>query len=168
MTPLIIQFVVFWTYVTFVWIYNKKPLPSISDSWYTFPKEHRRLFMVFCVGVAAPIFTFQTDLFFLSGAFLCFTGAAPEFKEKLVKTVHGIGAVGGIGFALVGLLAEGIWFPIACVSIITIALRYIPDVKNDTWWVEIVSFVFIQAGLVVLKFQDIVPEPSVVRILGVV
>lgn len=165
-TPLIIQFLIFWIYVIFVWISNKKALPSISDSWYFFPKKHKRLFMVFILGIAVPMFFQETGLFFFSGAFLCFTGAAPEFKERMINTVHGVGAVGGIGFAAVALLTEGIWFPIAIGALISVALRY-AKIKNETWWIEIVWFSLLWAGLVVRLYRDTVPEPTVERILGV-
>jgi hypothetical protein len=157
----------FWIYVTVVWISNKKALPSISDSWYYFPKQHKRMFMVFILGIAVPMFFQETGLFFFSGAFLCFTGAAPEFKDsKMTNTVHGIGAVGGIGFASVALLVEGIWFPIAIGALISVALRY-SKIKNETWWIEIVWFTLLWFGLLARLYRDIDPEPTVERILGV-
>lgn len=165
-TPLIIQFLIFWIYVIFTWIYNKKVLPSISDSWYEFPGKSKWLFSIFSIGLGVPMFFQETGWFFGAGASSFFLAIAPAFKDKLVKTVHGAGAVGLIAFALIGLTAKGVWLPLACCGPISIFLRY-SGIKNETTWVEVANAMLIFGGLYVLRTRDTDPLPIVERILGV-
>lgn len=165
--PTVIQFVIFWTYVIFSWVYAGKVLPSISDSWYEFPRKSKWLFSIFCIGLGVPMFFQETGFFFGAGASSFFLASAPAFKEKITKTVHGFGAVGFIVFSLAGLTEKGVWMPLACCGPVSLFLRY-SGIKNETTWVEIANAMLIIWGLYALQVRDTVPLPTIERILGVV
>jgi hypothetical protein len=147
-----VQALIFVLYVGFLLYKFKKPLPSISDSWYELPKNWNNLFTLFTWSLGfCMIFqgTNETPLFFLSGTGLLFVGTATAFKWTGAHTnlVHYGGAVVGILGALVGLGVEfGLWWPLLSWVVVTMGLKYI-RIKNFTWWVEIVAFVTIVCGL---------------------
>jgi hypothetical protein len=124
-------------------------LPSISDSWYELPKGRKALFTFFIWGLAFTTCFYGTPLFFFSGALLAFVGAATAFREKLTSTVHVIGAMGGILISLLELALNGVWIP-AAITISFAALAKILKLKNATWWVEIVAFLSICYGVLIL------------------
>jgi len=123
--------------------------PSISDSWYVL-KDHNKeyLFTFFIWALSIPILFLShiSGFYFASAAFLSVVGVATMFKEDHVERVHVIGALGGIFFALLALLLEGIWLPLVGTSLISLYLRY-KKISNLTWWVEIVAFACIELGL---------------------
>lgn len=130
----------------------KKPLPSISDSWYELPSPINHLFTLFTWSLGfAMVFqgNGQTPLFFFSGAGLLFVGTATQFKWTGAHTniVHYAGAVVGILGALIGLWVEnGIYLPLFVWLVQTLIFKVI-KLKNFTWWVEILAFVCIVGGL---------------------
>jgi len=151
MTLTIIQAIIFISYVTFLMIKFKGPLPSISDSWYELDGLYKSLFTWFCWGLGF-LMLFQTDgtsaMFFLSGAGLCFVGAATMFKESMTKTVHFTGAAIGIISALIGIWIErGSNIPLI-IWLIFCVLFEISKVPNKTWWIEIIAFFAIIFGLI--------------------
>ena len=134
---------VFVTFITYVWA-RFGVLDSISASWYALGKQGW-IFTLFLWAISIPLCIVGENVwFFLAGTCLCFTGAAAAYKEKMTNTVHYIGAVGGIGLSLAGLLQNGIWWPLVTFLITAIAIR---RVKNKTWWVEIAAFWLIIVGL---------------------
>jgi hypothetical protein len=145
------QLSVFVIYVGFLLYTFKKPLPSISDSWYELPNNQKPLFTLFCWSLGiAMLFqgTGETPLFFLSGSGLTFVGAATMFKSTGAHTniVHYTGAAVGIILALVGIGYEnGVWIPLIVWLISTILLKVL-KVENSTWWIEIVAFLTIIIG----------------------
>lgn len=146
------QTLVFLLYVGFLLYKFKKPLPSISDSWYELPDPMNHLFTLFTWSLGfAMIFqgSGETPLFFLSGTGLLFVGTATQFKWTGAHTniVHYAGAATGIIFALAGLWVENhLYFPLLSWLIITILFKLI-KLKNFTWWVEVLAFVCIVVGL---------------------
>lgn len=155
MTIIIIQTIIFITYISFLLIKFKKVLPSISDSWYMLKTPTNSLFTLFCfsIGLLMPfhILGYYPFLFFLSGAGLCFTGAATMFKDnKLTKKVHYIGAVFCILFAFLGIGFEyNYWLPLI-LYLISVILSKLFNVNNFIWWIEIYAFVFIVLGLLIV------------------
>lgn len=155
MTLSVIQILIFVSYVTFIMI-KFGILPSISESWYRLRDlggVWYSLFTWFCWGLGFTMF-FQTNftapyLFFLSGAGLCFVGAATMFKLKdsLQPYIHSIGAFVGISAALIGLGVERhAWLPLVDFLILMIIIQIFVD-KNKIWWTEILAFLSIGLGL---------------------
>ena len=146
----IIQAAIFLSYITFLLIRFKKPLPSISDSWYELVGKEKILFTLFCFSIGFLMF-FQMDgtnpLFFFSGAGLIFTGTAAAFKEKQVKTVHTIGAITCIVFGLAALAYERNTIIPSLVFVGIGFLMYLYPIKNRVWWIEILAFTCICGGL---------------------
>ena len=120
---------------------------SISESWYTLGPRFEWMFtMVFCFGIGIFTLFHGSVWFFLSGGFLCFVGAATQFKaDKWTRAIHNIGAVGCIPFGLMGLAVVGIWWPFVPVVAAAVLLS---KQKNGTWWIETVAFFAIISGLI--------------------
>lgn len=146
------QALVFLLYVGFLLFKFKKPLPSISDSWYELPSPINHLFTLFTWSLGfAMVFqgTGETPLFFLSGAGLLFVGTATQFKWTGAHTniVHYVGAAAGIICALIGLWFEnGVYLP-TLLWVVSVIVLKLSKIKNFTWWVEISAFVCIVIGL---------------------
>lgn len=145
---LLYQIIVFVLFISYV-VYHHGILYSISNS--TYQLKHPWLFTVFLILLAWPL-VIMGGWYFASGTFLIFCGVAAEYKEKLTDVVHNVGAVGGIIFSLVGLLMDGIQFPIIIYAAF-IGVVNISDIKswlkNDTWWIEVTAFLLIATGLYV-------------------
>jgi hypothetical protein len=141
-----IQFALFFIYTFFV-VRKYGVQRSISESWYTVEKPYKWMFtLVFCYGIGILQAFHGSAWFFMSGAFLCFVGAAMDFKGwETTKWVHNIGAVGCIVLALIGLAVTGIWWPFIPVAAAGVTL---PKTKNGTWWIECVAFFSILGGLI--------------------
>ena len=145
-----IQALIFITYIAFLYSQFGKPLPSISQSWYDLPRPMNNLFTLFCWSIGiAMIFQGGNAWFFMSGAGLCFVGAATTFLSKAANAniVHYLGAAVGIGCALFGLgFQYGIYFPLLVFILGTALIMIVPKINNKIWWVEILAFVVIVLG----------------------
>lgn len=148
------QFLIFVTYVAYI-IYRFGILPSISESHYKLNTVRQGYFFTIFCWLLATTMIFQSDestpLYFFSGMGLAFVGAATQFKWTGANThiVHYLGAVLGIGCALMGLYFEsGLWQPTVIV-LIFLAFCSIAKTKNGIFWVEIASFLAIITGLIV-------------------
>lgn len=147
----LIQALIFISYVAFIWIKFKKPLPSISESWYALGPPLNILFTFFCWGLTFTMCfrTGDSSLYFFSGAGLGFVGAATMFKEKDVRTVHFVGAVTGIIFGLFGIFLQyGNIFPFLGWAVASVLIHFL-NVKNGMWWIEISAFAAIILGLLI-------------------
>lgn len=145
-----IQLLVFISYVGYLIYKFKKPLPSISDSFYQLNGYKSNLFVAFTF-ILGGLMTQQSESlwFFFSGVGLAFVGAACMFKwtSAGVDKVHYAGAASGIILALLGLgFVNGLWLPLIIWLVSTIAMKLL-KINNFTWWVEISAFVTIMAGL---------------------
>ena len=147
---------VFFFYLGFTW---KKfgILPSISASYYALGKD-KMMFWLFCVLLGGGMLAIAglnhanqyTGFFFASGAGLCFTGTAGAFKENMTEIVHYIGAAVGIGAAFVALgLVGGLWLP-GLVFLLTSGVFLILKLKNIIYWIEVLAFVLVIFGLLLL------------------
>lgn len=147
---LLFAFIIFTSYVSWVWI-KYGILPSISDSYYH--SHNGFLFAMFTWGVGIPIMLVgSTPLMFFAGAFLCFVGSAPTFKEKVQGIVHVIGATGGILLGFLSLWIDFHLWPITAVMATFTVLATVFKLKHHTWWIEIAAFVLILLGLGIAKF----------------
>jgi len=142
-------------FIIFLWIRFKKPLPTISDSWYYLKYPTNLLFPIFTIsiGILMPLHIVDNPIFFfLSGAGLIFTGVAAMFKVDIItRMIHNIGAITcGVG-ALVGLWIDfGLWIPMVVFLLsygIIIILRNIGIIKKYVWWIEISAFLSTFIGL---------------------
>lgn len=145
------QGIIFVSYVLFLFIKFKKPISSISKSWYLLQGLQKSLFTHFCWTIGV-LMLFQTDettpLFFLSGTGLMFTGTAAAFdesKKSIIRAIHFTGAAMSIFGAFAALYFErGIFMPFALFGI---SLLLLEDIPNHILWIEISAFVFIFYGL---------------------
>lgn len=146
-----IQAFIFIIYIAFLYYKFRKPLPSISQSWYDLPKPVNKLFTLFCWSIGiVMIFQGGNAWFFMSGAGLCFVGAATSFLSKGAKTniVHYLGAAVGIGCALFGLCFQySIYFPLWIFILGSSIIILLPKVINKIWWIEILAVIVIMIGL---------------------
>lgn len=131
-----------------IFILNYGIPKSISETYYKLKGNKQALFTLALWTMAIPVsIAATTGLLFFAGAFICFTGAAPAFKNRgLERKVHFIGAY--VGFAL-GLLSLCIdyslyWLVAACVLIVT---NIIGRVKSYIFWVEVIVYITIIIGL---------------------
>jgi len=140
------KFALFFIYIFFV-VKRYGVQNSISESWYTIGPRFEWMFtIIFCFGIGILTLFHGSMWFFLSGGFLCFVGAATQFKsDKWTRGIHNLGAVGAITFALIGLAVTGIWWPFIPVVAGAVVLS---KVKNGTWWIEFVAFFSILGGLI--------------------
>jgi hypothetical protein len=138
---------VFISYVGYIWIkYGVQT--SISESYYRLPWKKKHLFVLFCWGFAMSAIIASIDitpLMFGAGVGISFVGAAAEFKKRLSRTVHYVGAIGGIAFSQLAIL---LGFDMLILNIIflsstalLLAMRSI--VNNYFWWIEIIAFCII-------------------------
>ena len=143
MSLVIFQIALFLAYTIFVWAtYGVQK--SISESWYTLEKKGWLFTIAFSWGLGVSTIFHGGVWFFLSGAFLCFVGAATQFKaDKNTRGVHNIGTVGSIVFALTALALHGIWWPFLPI----LASLSLIKQNNGVWWIEHVAFFSLMAGI---------------------
>ena len=143
-----LQLTIFTVYVLF--IYDRYGvLPSISTSTYRLEGQQRWYFLVFLwsigllnLGQGMEIYGFLATISFI------FTGITIDFRRRMAKQIHGIGAAGTIIFTYVGLwVLHGIWFPSVLLPIAMLIL-YIYRRKDFVWWLEIVAMILGIAGYV--------------------
>lgn len=147
-----ISLVVFVAY--FMYIYTKFGIqPSISDSYYKLRPKQQWMFTVALWGFAfglMPVATEIHGLFFGATAFIMFVGTAPQFaQEGMQRTVHMVGAIGGVAMAVIAFLLAGyIWIGVFMALGIA-ALTWI-NVPNKTWWVETYAFLYAWLCLLII------------------
>lgn len=88
-------------------------------------------------------------LLFISGMGLAFTGAAAEFKRKKGPTdeIHYIGAFLGILPPITFIIIKGIYIIPIIWGISSLLLFLFRKKCYYVWWIEILSFTLIMAGL---------------------
>jgi hypothetical protein len=148
-TLTLIMAVIVMAFIILILLECKRILPSISDSWYELKGWKKHLFTLFCWSLGFLMF-FQTDsstaFFFLSGAGLCFTGAASMFKERMTKAVHYIGAGLSILMAFMAIIFER--HNIDPLLFFGLSMLFIYDIKNRIWWIEVSACICILYGLI--------------------
>lgn len=151
-----LSFLVFALY--FLAIYWKYGIqPSISDTYYTIwnrsPNPNNRWWFTLALwGFAFPLAIVGVEIhsmFWFAAVFIMFVGAAPAFKSRTTqRTIHIIGAIGGIALALLGFLAVNMFF-IVGLTLGFILYAYINRIPNRTWWVETAAFLTTWLGLLI-------------------
>lgn len=154
----IIQALIFLSFISFLWIKFKQPLPSISDSWYYLKYPTNLLFPLFAIslGILMPYHIVGNPIFFLlSGAGLIFTGVASMFlSDKVTTQIHIIGAITCGLSALAGLwVSFGIWIPTVMFLLsfgVVHILKYKGIIRRTrlVWWIEIATFLSVLFGLI--------------------
>lgn len=135
-------------------------LDSISASYYSLGKKNSKFFVFFTWLLVVPLaviggvqpMEFSGAMFMVSAIGFAFVGAAGAFKlEEMTKIVHYIGAGIGIAAALAGLVAAntGLWYLPIAFALASFVL-FMTKAKNIIYWIEIIAFVFILFGLLLL------------------
>lgn len=125
---------------------------SISESYYCLNKKSAIL--IFCLTFwmfSIPITILaETGLLFFSGTFISLVGASPAFKShELQRSVHRIGAYGGIIFGMASLIFDyEMWYMVILFIIISINLMFICR-NTFIWWVEVAAFLVIEFSLLI-------------------
>ena len=141
----IIQLILFTFYVSFIWVkYGIQK--SLSESWYTLESKYKWMFGVtLCFGIGILHCTHGTILFFLSGAALCFVGAASDYRSKrTTKIVHYCGAIIAMLTSVIGLCQLGVYWPTV---VILFSILIFPILENRFWWIEIIIFYSVIIGI---------------------
>lgn len=132
-----LQFFTFATYVAFI-AYRYGIQRSVSHSYYLI--KHQWLFTVvmWIVGICQCFHADLHPLFFLSGAGLCFLGAANAFNDlRMTYRAHLVGTVTAI---VAGIVAFLFLLPspiVAANLLITIPIAIYFFVKKTwVWWLE--------------------------------
>lgn len=149
------QFIIFQWYVTY--IKNRFGiLDSISKSFYKLPVTERWKFSLFTFCISLPTLVFfakETEqikwILGIGCAMIPFVGIFAQFRQKYIDIVHIICASGGIGLVLIGLgISYEIWSILVCFIIGTFFILFTSS-KHKTWYIEILAFYLINAGLVI-------------------
>ena len=125
-------------------------LTSLSESWhYLEPKNS--LFTLFCAAIGIPMFlqsNGHSTFFFLSGIGFLFVGITALFGEAFKKCFHYSGAAAGMFGALMALWCDSeIWWTFPVLGASALILAFWKRVENKIWWMEMVFFILISAGL---------------------
>jgi len=141
----LISTIIFTTYVVCIW---KKfgVLRSISASFERL--IHKEWFLVFTWGTAIFLMLAgESGLSFGAGIFLMFSGISIRGKYLSDELIHMIGATGAIflGYLFVWLNCDLLW--LASIGAGANILMWISKFKNHTWWIEVLAFYVIIAGL---------------------
>jgi len=145
---LVLSFIIFTSYVIgitvkFGW------LRSVSISWYYIKNKWIFTLALWTFSVLLAI-AGDTMLTFLSAVAICFTGAAADAKNlKMTERVHIVGATGGIILGMAALIIDfRLWYFVLPQLIFTI-LAMKCNMKNHTFWIEIVAYYLIWIGILI-------------------
>lgn len=163
-------FVLIWAEAYLI-LFIKKPIKSISLSFYLFEQQKKSHYFVWYTwGVGLPLLLFSAEsvvevpqflhfgfnptaqiCFALAGFFLALVGIASTYK--VVATMHYIFAVLAIGLGFAGITAQWGWpalipfAPFAICSLIIVIVK----LENRTYWIERVAQWAIFLWLILVK-----------------
>ena len=151
--------VVFFTYLLYTGL-KFGILPSISASAYVV--KPRILFTLFLWILGALMFAIGlTPLMFGAMAFLAFCGTAGwgmEDTDPLQDKIHVVGATGAIilGFVSLGTDFHMYWLSAPMIIFAGYCMYFNGkikgiEIKNTTYYIEVVAFLLIMAGLTIAK-----------------
>lgn len=123
-------------------------LKSISDSYYVMKYKVWFTLFIWNTGFSF-ILLGENALMFFAGAFLCFVGATPLFKEKYEGRIHTIGAVGGILLGFSSLIIDLKLLSLVLIYLIYFGVLRVGRFNNLTWWYEIGAFITMIVGLLI-------------------
>ena len=140
---------VFLAYVLFIWI-KYEIQPSISESYYVLEKNNDKswLFIAFCWLFAFPAMIIGNSyLMLFAGAGIVLVGAAAMMHTFPTRTVHMIGAVGGMILGCLAMILQyHMWYLVAGVAV-AILIAGLLDKKHLMWWSELAIFTAITIAL---------------------
>ena len=137
----------------------KKPIDSISLSFYLFQEQKKSHYFVFYTwGVGLPLMLFSAEsvaevpsflhfgfnpvaqaCFALAGFMLAMVGVASTYK--VVSTLHYLFAFLAIGLGFTGIAAQWGWQVVIPFTpfLICTGIFYLSDIPNKTYWMERVA-----------------------------
>ena len=149
----ILMVTVFLTYVSFIWSkYGKQK--SISESYYVLQKEKKGfLFVLFTWLFAFPAMILGNSyLMTLAGGGIVVVGAAAAMHKFPTRTVHMIGAVGGMILACLAMIIQyHMWYMTAGVLAL-MPITYFLDKKHFMWWWETLTMIAINITIAISIF----------------
>ena len=113
MTPHTLQLTALMIWIVYnVIVYLKFGLlKSVSASFYSIGKSGYLFTLTLWAVAILLIISHPNPLMFLSGAFLCFTAATPDYKDKQPGIIHITGATGSMVLAFASLIIfDGLLF----------------------------------------------------------
>ena len=131
---------VFVAYVLFIWIkYGVQK--SISESYYVLPKKWNWLFVAFCWLFAFPAMILGDSYWMLfAGGGIVFVGAAAAMHTLPTRTVHLIGAIGGMILGCLAMIFQyHMWYVVPAIAVLMLIAALL-DKKHAMWWTEIIIF----------------------------
>ena len=144
-----------------IYIYSRFGiLSSISESYYKLKEAGNKwLFIIFMYSIGICLllvasFNLQPMVwtFFLAGSGAAFVGIAAQYRDNMTEQVHIGATLTLIFFSLLGLgLVFGSWWPtyfLIVGSLVMLVLK--PLIKQHGYWVEVLAFVCIWGGLLLV------------------
>ena len=146
---LVTQVIIFCAYVLYI-VERFGVLDSISESWYRLGLSEKVLFTLFTWGIGIPMLLYGSESLFISGAGLCFVGAATQFKMKdtYTRLIHYAGAIIGLFLPLFFFsLSFNISAPLMVQIFGSLIIIFIEEIKHKLWWIEILGFMTVMVGM---------------------
>ena len=139
-----LSMLIYLSYVVLTWGIQ----PSISESYYRWPKNINFIFTLALWFFAIPIIIVATNGFlFFAGTFICVVGASQNFHEPFTGKTHVISAGLGIGLGMIALIINyNNWVSPSIFGLIALVM-YLLKIKNLTWWAEIAALICIEISL---------------------
>jgi hypothetical protein len=146
LTSLILSFIVFTFYVTYITI-KFGWLRSVSASYFYLKDKWLFTIALFAFSMLLAM-AGNTMLTVLAAAAICFSGAASNTKDlEMTETVHNICSTAGIVLGMAALIIDfGLWYFVLPQLIFTV-LAMKRNMKNHTFWIEIVAYYLVWIGV---------------------
>ena len=158
-TTVIILGITFVTYLVYIY-YRFGILDSISESYYKLKEAGNKwLFIVFMYVLASCLLLIASFnlhpmawTFFLAGSGAAFVGIAAQYRDNMTETWHIAATLALIFFSLLGLgLLFGSWWPSYFLIVGALVMLIMkPLIKKHGYWVEVLAFVIIWGGLLLV------------------
>lgn len=151
---MLISFLIFNGYLLLVY-WKVGIQKDVSTSFYALEKRFKNWKWIFTFAIWGSMFPIAivgveiTPFFWWAAAFIMFVGAAPAFKQKLTRTVHLIGAIGGIAFSVLAFIVTSPWLAVLCL-LAPMGIIKAKNYNNNTWWIETIAYNGSWIGLLIL------------------
>ena len=140
---------VFVAYVAYIWIkYDIQK--SISESYYVLQDNNDKswFFVAFTWLFAFPAMILGSSyLMTLAAGGIVLVGAAAAMHTFPTRTVHMIGAIGGMVLGVLAMIFQFHMWYVAAVVAALVGLSLILDRKHAMWWSELIIFTAITIAL---------------------
>jgi len=145
---------VFVAYVAYIWIkYGIQK--SISESYYVLQDNNDKswFFVAFTWLFAFPAMILGSSyLMTLAAGGIVFVGAAAAMHTFPTRTVHMIGAIGGMTLGVLAMIFQFHMWYVAAVVAALVGLVFLFDRKRAMWWSELIIFTAISVVLGISLF----------------